>query len=154
MSHSIDVRHVLRALTNCHSDINAQPHKIVNPTDVNQPHVFSIFKNYTKLPSIVPNCFQFSKRTDKPRNTTLLSSAVVDSVTANDSVTLNCSTDANPPAHVFSLYHEGSVITQNASFTIERVTWSDQGEYTCVPSNILGEGENASIALTVFGKFH
>ena len=95
-------------------------------------------------------CF---KRADKPRTTTLttlLSSA--DSVKIGGSVTFKCETDANPPAHVFKLYHEGSLITQNASFTIDKVKRSNAGKYKCVPSNILGEGGSASIDLTVLGK--
>ena len=91
---------------------------------------------------------------DKPRNTTLQSSAPLDTVTANDSVTFNCSTDANPPAHTFNFYFKGSMIVHNGTVKIQRVKESDQGKYTCAPSNILGRGENASVVLTVLGKSH
>ena len=40
----------------------------------------------------------------------------------------------------------------NGTVKIQRVKESDQGKYTCAPSNILGRGENASVALTVLRK--
>ena len=78
-----------------------------------------------------------------PENTTLL---------RGSSVYLNCSTDANPTAHVYHFYSSGSRVG-NSSSGVFNITVETDGVYTCVPVNTVGTGDNATISISVVGEY-
>ncbi|XP_022798002.1 hemicentin-1-like isoform X2 [Stylophora pistillata] len=61
--------------------------------------------------------------------------------------TLKCSTDASPTAE-FHLYLNGSLNQTNNTGTFYVIAVSD-AEYTCVPRNLIGTGDNATVKVTV-----
>ena len=77
-----------------------------------------------------------------PSNTTVL---------RGSTVTLNCSTDANPAAYVYQFYFNDSFIS-NSSSGLLNITVDTDGVYTCVPINKVGTGLNANVSITMVGK--
>ena len=77
-----------------------------------------------------------------PSNTTLL---------RGSGVSLNCSTDANPAAHLYYFYFIDTLIG-NSSSGVFNVTVKADGVYTCVPINTVGTGNNATVSVTAVGK--
>ena len=67
-------------------------------------------------------------------------------------MSLNCVTDANPAAHVYQFYLNDSLIT-NSSSGVLNITVDTDGVYTCVPINKVGTGHNATVSITMVGKF-
>ena len=84
-----------------------------------------------------------SALTSVPSNTTLL---------RDTTVSLNCSTDANPAAHVYDFYFN-DILIGNSSSGVLIVTVKADGVYTCVPINTVGTGHNATVSVTAVGKF-
>ena len=78
-----------------------------------------------------------------PSNTTVL---------RGSTVSLNCSTDANPAAYVYQFYFNDSFIS-NSSSGLLNITVDTDGVYTCVPINKVGTGHNATVSITMVGKF-
>ena len=68
-------------------------------------------------------------------------------------VSLNCSTDANPDARTYHWYLNGN-LTGNSNSGVFNITVKEDGEYTCVPENKVGTGSNASVGITAVGEFH
>ena len=66
-------------------------------------------------------------------------------------MSLNCSTDANPTAHMYYFY-SSSNLSGNSSSSVFNITVETDGLYTCVPVNTVGAGDNASISITAVGK--
>ena len=66
-------------------------------------------------------------------------------------VTLNCSTDANPAAHLYQFYLNDSFIS-NSSSGLLNITVDTDGVYTCIPINKVGTGHNATVSITMVGK--
>lgn len=81
--------------------------------------------------------------TPAPVNTTVLRGATV---------ALTCKTDANPAAHLYHFYFDGNHIGNSSSGEFN-VTVEKDGVYTCVPINTVGTGINATVRMTVLGKF-
>ena len=79
-----------------------------------------------------------------PNNTTLL---------RDSNISLDCSTDANPDAHVYHFYLNDSLIGNSNSGVFNTTVMTD-GVYTCVPVNTVGTGENATVSITVVGELH
>ena len=77
-----------------------------------------------------------------PSNTTML---------LGSTVSLNCSTDANPDAHVYQFYFNDTFIS-NSSSGVFNVTVGTDGVYTCVPINTVGTGHNATVRVNAVGK--
>jgi len=77
-----------------------------------------------------------------PSNTTVL---------RGSTVSLNCSTDANPAAHMYQLYLNDSFIS-NSSSGLLNITVDTHGVYTCVPINKVGTGHNATVSIIMVGK--
>ena len=77
-----------------------------------------------------------------PSNTTLL---------RDSDVSLNCSTDANPAAHLYRFSFSDALIS-NSSSGVLNVTVKTDGVYTCVPINTVGTGHNATVSVTAVGK--
>ena len=66
-------------------------------------------------------------------------------------MSLNCTTDANPDAHVYQLYFNDTLIG-NSSSGVFNVTVDADGVYSCVPINTVGTGHNATVSITAVGK--
>ena len=81
--------------------------------------------------------------TTNPSNTTALRQSVM---------SLNCTTDANPVAHVYHFYFSG-VLIGNSSSGVFNITVETDGVYTCVPVNTVGTGDNATVSITAVGGY-
>ena len=71
----------------------------------------------------------------------------------DSNISLDCSTDANPDAHVYHFYLNDSLIGNSNSGVFNTTVMTD-GVYTCVPVNTVGTGENATVSITVVGELH
>ena len=69
----------------------------------------------------------------------------------NASVSIKCTTDANPGAYMYYFYFNGNSIG-NSSLGLFNVTVKEDGVYTCVPINTVGTGDNATVSITAVGK--
>ena len=79
-----------------------------------------------------------------PNNTTLL---------RESGISLNCSTDANPDAHIYHFYLNDNLIGNSSSGVFNTIAMADR-VYTCVPVNSVGTGDNDSVSITVVGELH
>ena len=68
-----------------------------------------------------------------------------------NTVSLFCSTEANPDAHVYQFYVNG-ILIGNSSSGVSNVTVEADGIYTCVPINSVGTGVNATVNITSVGE--
>ena len=66
-------------------------------------------------------------------------------------VSLNCSTDANPAAYMYQFYFNDAIIGNHSSGLLN-ITVDADGVYTCVPINTVGTGNNATVSITIVGK--
>ena len=74
-------------------------------------------------------------------------------VMLNRELTLNCTTDAVPPAHLFKFTLNGNTLKNTSGvLKVNQVNTSHKGLYECTPYNILGAGEKATLNITVLGK--
>ena len=89
---------------------------------------------------------------DRPTTSALATVPINTTVLRGSAVSLNCSTDANPGAHVYQLYFNDTLIG-NSSSGMFNVTVAADGVYTCVPINTVGTGHNATVRVTAVGKF-
>ena len=90
---------------------------------------------------------------DPPSGTSVTITPSNSTVLQGNTVTFNCTTDANPAATDYKLYHNGNQLGSNASGIISTQV-TDSGNYTCVPISSLGTGENVSVNINVVGKDH
>jgi len=79
-----------------------------------------------------------------PANTTLL---------RESNLVLNCSTDANPDAHVYHYYFNSNLIGNSSSGVFNTTVMAD-GVYTCVPVNTVGIQSNSTVHVTAVGKLY
>jgi len=101
--------------------------------------------------SIYSMCVLFSS-TDKPRNTKLENSHT--RTCLNDSVTLSCTTYANPPVQEYRFYINDQVVHTSGSGVYQfLIPQSGNNTYTCEPKNTIGYGDNASVTIATRGKF-
>ena len=89
---------------------------------------------------------------DLPSDTALTTTPTNTTVLHGSTVSLNCSTDANPAAHVYQFYFNNSFINNSISGVLN-ITVDTDGVYTCVPINTVGTGRNATVSITVVGKY-
>ena len=71
-----------------------------------------------------------------------------------EKVRLKCSAVANPNLIYYQIYHNEDLQYNgtNNSIDIANVTFADEGEYFCIPVNIIGEDAESSLNLTVNGN--
>ena len=67
-------------------------------------------------------------------------------------LSLICSTDANPLNSVTYHFYFNDGYIGNSSSGVFNVTVEADGVYTCVPSNTVGTGRNATVSVTDAGK--
>ena len=89
---------------------------------------------------------------DLPTDTALTTTPTNTTVLRGSTVSLNCSTDANPAAHVYQFYFNNSFINNSISGVLN-ITVDRDGVYTCVPINTVGTGRNATVSITMVGKY-
>ena len=94
---------------------------------------------------------------DPPEGTTLTTSASSNTAVEGDQVTFTCKvTGAKPAVDKYKFYfkNNNTPIAENSkgTYQINDVQGSDQGTYKCVPHNAAGDGEEATVMLTVNGK--
>ena len=80
--------------------------------------------------------------TTLPQNTTVLRDA---------GVSIKCTTDANPDAHIYHFYLNDNFIGNSSSGVFNTTVMAD-GVYSCVPINTVGTGDNATVNITTLGK--
>ncbi|XP_073762928.1 B-cell receptor CD22-like isoform X3 [Danio rerio] len=66
-----------------------------------------------------------------------------------DSVTLNCSSDSNPPALNFSWFKGETFVGSGRIFNISKISSDDSGEYKCRATNEHGEKYSDPVTLDV-----
>ncbi|KAL0202712.1 hypothetical protein M9458_000730, partial [Cirrhinus mrigala] len=65
-----------------------------------------------------------------------------------DSVTLNCSSDSNPPAEI-SWFKGGTFVGSGRIYSISKISSDHSGEYKCKSINKHGEKDSDAVALNV-----
>ncbi|XP_051756085.1 B-cell receptor CD22-like [Ctenopharyngodon idella] len=70
-------------------------------------------------------------------------------IVSRDSVTLNCSSDSNPPALNFSWFKGGTFVGSGRIYNISRISSDDSGEYKCRSRNKHGEKDSDTVTLNV-----
>ncbi|KAB5523662.1 hypothetical protein PHYPO_G00155140 [Pangasianodon hypophthalmus] len=70
-------------------------------------------------------------------------------IVEGSSVTLTCSSDANPPVHDYTWYKETSSIGTEQSYIIHRIRSEDSGDYKCKARNYYGEKYSDGATLNV-----
>ncbi|MCJ8748201.1 hypothetical protein PDJAM_G00161980 [Pangasius djambal] len=70
-------------------------------------------------------------------------------IVEGSSVTLTCSSDANPPVQTYTWYKGTSFIRTGQSYSINRISSEDSGEYKCKASNQHGEKYSDGATLNV-----
>ena len=88
-----------------------------------------------------------------PRNTTLTSDRPNHVGALGHPITITCSAEGVPDIY-YGIYRDGNLISNstNLTFTIPSLALSDEGQYSCIPKNILGAGPTKDFNLTVHGK--
>ncbi|XP_009293582.3 B-cell receptor CD22-like [Danio rerio] len=66
-----------------------------------------------------------------------------------DSVSLNCSSDSNPPALNFSWFKGETLVGSGGIFNISKISSDDSGEYKCRARNDLGEKYSDPVTVDV-----
>ena len=89
--------------------------------------------------------------TDGPSGTNIELTPSNTTVLRDSSLSINCTTDANPMAHVFQFYLNDAYIG-NSSSGVFTVTVTADGAYTCVPVNTVGKEENATVVISTVCK--
>ncbi|XP_048051339.1 carcinoembryonic antigen-related cell adhesion molecule 5-like [Megalobrama amblycephala] len=69
-------------------------------------------------------------------------------IVSGDSVTLNCSSDSNPPAEI-SWFKGGKFVGSARIFNISKISSDDSGEYKCRSKNQHGEKYSDAVTLNV-----
>nr|XP_021333821.1 sialoadhesin-like [Danio rerio] len=74
-------------------------------------------------------------------------------IVEGDSVTLNCSSDSNPPALIFNWFKENKSLNSGRIFNIFKISSDDSGEYKCRARNDHGEKYSDPVTLDVQCEF-
>ncbi|XP_057187789.1 B-cell receptor CD22-like [Triplophysa rosa] len=82
-----------------------------------------------------------------PRNVTVsISSSGV--IVEGDSVTLTCSSESNPPVHIYSWFKEETSVGSGNIYRISNIRSDHSGQYKCKAGNEFGEN-NSTVTLNV-----
>ncbi|KAK3511207.1 hypothetical protein QTP70_032251 [Hemibagrus guttatus] len=83
-----------------------------------------------------------------PKNISVSISPSAD-IVEGSSVTLTCSSDANPPVKSYTWYKRVTSIVNEKTYNISKISSEDSGEYKCNCSNEVGHQESNSVTLNV-----
>ncbi|KAM9454159.1 B-cell receptor CD22-like [Clarias gariepinus] len=70
-------------------------------------------------------------------------------IVEGSSVTLTCSSDANPPVEIYTWFKGVTSIGNEETYTISKISSEDSGEYKCKCSNEVGHQNSSSVTLNV-----
>ncbi len=70
-----------------------------------------------------------------------------------DSVTLNCSSDSNPPALNFTWFKGGTFVGSGRIYSISKIRSDHSGEYKCKSRNEHGEKYSDAVTLNVMCEY-
>jgi hypothetical protein len=88
---------------------------------------------------------------DKPYLTNLTST--VSNACVNDSVSLQCTTNGNPPAQEYRFYLNDQLVHTSISGDYQlNVPQAGNNTYKCEPKNTVGSGQNASVTISTKGS--
>ena len=90
---------------------------------------------------------------DAPSSTNLITVPNNTTVLRESNISLVCSTDANPDAHIYHFYLNDNLVSNSSSGAFNTIVMED-GVYTCVPLNTVGTGDNDSVSITVVGELY
>ena len=90
---------------------------------------------------------------DAPSSTNLIAVPNNTTVLRETNISLVCSTDANPDAHIYHFYLNDNLIGNSSSGAFNTTIMVD-GVYSCVPVNTVGTGYNDSVSITVVGELY
>ena len=89
---------------------------------------------------------------DTPKNTTVFTtpSGVI---TKGSSVTLTCSSDANPPVEIYTWFkvNESTPVGSGQQYSITNIRSEDGGQYYCEARNKYGAGNSSTVSVIVEG---
>uniref|UniRef100_A0AAY4A016 Ig-like domain-containing protein n=1 Tax=Denticeps clupeoides TaxID=299321 RepID=A0AAY4A016_9TELE len=85
-----------------------------------------------------------------PKNTRVLGAPPAE-IPEGGSVTLSCSSDANPPVQNYTWFKENvtSPVAAGQNFTIISITFSDKGSYHCQARNDVGVQNSAAVEISL-----
>nr|XP_023996191.1 B-cell receptor CD22-like [Salvelinus alpinus] len=97
--------------------------------------------------------FLSSSTPDGPRNTSV-SVSPSGEIVEGSSVTLTCSSDANPPVYKYTWYKKNvaSPKASEQSYSITNISSEDRGEYYCEAKNGRGSMNSTALMIIVAGK--
>ena len=74
-------------------------------------------------------------------------------IVEGSSVTLTCSSDANPPVKNYTWFKGTSLVAKGETYTMNKISSVDSGEYKCRSSNVHGEKLSEALTLNVLCKY-
>uniref|UniRef100_A0A3B1KKF9 Ig-like domain-containing protein n=1 Tax=Astyanax mexicanus TaxID=7994 RepID=A0A3B1KKF9_ASTMX len=86
---------------------------------------------------------------DPPKNVSVSNSSS-GGIVEGSSVTLTCSSDANPPVENYTWFKGSSSVGTGGNYSIPNISSEDSGEYTCQSRNELGERRSLLMSCTLF----
>ncbi|KAI5613897.1 B-cell receptor CD22-like, partial [Silurus asotus] len=90
----------------------------------------------------------FLSTLDPPKNISV-SISPSGEIMKGSSVTLTCSSDANPPVETYTWFKGSTSVGKAKNFTISNISSEDSGEYKCMCSNEVGHQNSTSVTLNV-----
>ncbi|XP_072514060.1 B-cell receptor CD22-like [Salminus brasiliensis] len=70
-------------------------------------------------------------------------------IVEGSSVTLTCSSDANPPVKIYTWFKGSSSVGKGETYSFTNISSEDSGGYTCLSRNELGERNSTAVYLNV-----
>ncbi|XP_053333585.1 sialoadhesin-like [Clarias gariepinus] len=91
---------------------------------------------------------EYKCKCNHPKNV-LVSISPSGEIVEGSSVTLTCSSDANPPVEIYTWFKDMTSVEKGRTYTISNISSEDSGEYKCKCSNEVGHQESSSVTLNV-----
>ncbi|KAL2086266.1 hypothetical protein ACEWY4_017325 [Coilia grayii] len=126
-------------------------------TDANPPaHTYSWYKTGRPAPLSNGESLTFSKiRYDEntPKNTSVVT-APPGVIQKGDTVTLTCSSDANPPVENYTWFkvNQSTSVGSGQQYSISNIRSEDAGLYYCEARNEHGAENSSAVSITVKGE--
>ncbi|XP_053085655.1 B-cell receptor CD22-like [Pangasianodon hypophthalmus] len=83
-----------------------------------------------------------------PRNVSVSISSSGE-IVEGSSVTLTCSSDANPPVEIYTWFKGTTSVGKGKAYIISKISTEDSGEYKCKCSNEVGHQDSIGVTLNV-----